>query len=801
MTLDESGALRALTYPGAMSRPRSERPSFPQVLSHLGVMVAVAAVLGVVVAGLAIPFAAVVGVTTRSVADTMDQLPTELETDALPQKTRIVDGKGETIATIFDQNRVNVSLDQISRTMVKAIVAIEDYRFYEHGALDVKGTVRALLTNSAASGVVQGGSSITQQMVKLTLLQQADTKKEQRAAVDQTYARKLKELRYAIAVEQRYSKDWILERYLNIAYFGDGAYGVQAAARHYFDVNASKLNLNQSAILAGLVQNPTAFDPTNAPDRTRERRDIVLDRMAQLNVVTDTMAEKTKKRGLKLDVTEVKNGCVFSRAPFFCDYVLNYLMKDRSLGRTEEERKSLIYSGGLTIRTTVDLRYQDAADESVRTNVFKDDEAIGALAMVEPRTGAVKAIAQSRPMGAKKRQGETYLNYVVPSQYGDSNGFQAGSTFKSFVLASAIQQGIPLSESISSPPQVFLDQGDFEVCDGEFYQSSEIWDPSNSTDSGTFDLYTGTRLSVNTFFAQLEQMTGLCEPYELAKAMGVQLTEPATEMVPTFTLGVADVSPLEMAEAYATFAGRGLHCDSRPVTAILDSNGNTLKDYPARCTQVMPSSVADAVNDVLRGVQEPGGFGYGAGINTVQPSAGKTGTIQENRAVWFAGYTPNLATAAMIAGANIEGQPITLNGQTIGDSFVSAAFGSTLAGPMWGDAMKVIEQYLDDEDFVAPSGTDVLGVLTGIPDLGGQDVDSARVTLEELGFTVSLGGSVPSGYAEGTVAYTGPGAGVELASGDTVVIYPSTGRPPRPDNGGRGGRGNNGNGNGNGGRR
>ncbi|GEP39280.1 carboxypeptidase [Nocardioides psychrotolerans] len=779
-----------------MSRPRSERPSFPKVLSHLGVMVAVAAVLGVVVAGLAIPFAAVVGVTTRSVADTMDQLPTELETDALPQKTRIVDGKGETIATIFDQNRVNVSLDQISRTMVKAIVAIEDYRFYEHGALDVRGTVRALLTNSAASGVVQGGSSITQQMVKLTLLQQADTKKEQREAVDQTYARKLRELRYAIAVEQRYSKDWILERYLNIAYFGDGAYGVQAAARHYFDVNARKLNLNQSAILAGLVQNPTAFDPTNAPDRARERRDIVLDRMAQLNVVTDKMAEKTKNRGLRLDVNEVKNGCVFSRAPFFCDYVLNYLMKDRSLGRTEEERKRLIYSGGLTIRTTVDLRYQDAADESVRNNVYKDDEAIGALAMVEPRTGEVKAIAQSRPMGAKKRQGETYLNYVVPSQYGDSNGFQAGSTFKAFVLASALQQGIPLSQSIASPSQVFLDQGDFEVCDGEFYQSSEIWDPSNSTDSGTFDLYTGTRLSVNTFFAQLEQMTGLCEPFELAKSMGVQLTEPATEMVPTFTLGVADVSPLEMAEAYATFAGRGLHCDSRPVTAILDANGNTLKDYPARCTQVMPSSVADAVNDVLRGVQEPGGFGYSAGINTVQPSAGKTGTIQENRAVWFAGYTPNLATAAMIAGANIEGQPITLNGQTIGNSFVSAAFGSTLAGPMWGDAMKVIEQYLDDEDFVAPNGSDVLGVLTGVPDVAGQDIDSARATLEELGFTVSLGGYVPSGYSVDTVAYTGPGAGTELASGDTVVIYQSTGREPRPPGGNGGGDGGNGNGNG-----
>lgn len=785
-----------------MSRSGSERLSFVKVVSHLGVMVAVAAVLGVVVAGLAIPFAAVVGVTTRNVAETMDQLPTELEADALPQKTRIVDGNGETIATIFDQNRVNVSLGQVSRRMVKAIVAIEDYRFYEHGALDLKGTIRALLTNSASSGVVQGGSSITQQMVKLTLLGQADTKEEEQAAVDQTYARKLRELRYAIAVEKAYSKDWILERYLNIAYFGDGAYGVQAAARHYFDVNARKLNLNQSAILAGLVQNPTKFDPTNSPDRARERRDIVLDRMAELNVITEQQADKTKAKGLKLDINKTQNGCFFSRAPFFCDYVLRYLMRDRSLGRTAEERWRLLNSGGLTIRTTVDLRFQDAADESVRSHVYKENDAIGALAMVEPRTGEVKAIAQSRPMGARKKQGETYLNYVVPSQYGDSNGFQAGSTFKSFVLAAAIKQEIPLSTKIPSPPQVFLDQGDFEVCDGEFYQSSEIWDPSNSTDSGTFDLYTGTRLSVNTFFAQLEMQTGLCEPYELAKQMGIQLTDRDTEMVPTFTLGVADVSPLEMAEAYATFAGRGLHCDARPVTAILDAAGNTLKDYPARCTQVMPSSVADAVNDILRGVLEPGGFGYSANIQTVQPSAGKTGTIQENRAVWFVGYTPNLATASMIAGANKEGQPITLNGQTIGPSYVSAAFGSTLAGPMWGDAMKVIEQWLDDEDFTQPSGTDVMGLLIGIPDVGGMSVDDAQRELEDLGFEVTLGGYRPSGYPADTVAYTDPGIGSELASGDTVVIYQSTGRTrPPPGSGGGGGGQGNGNGGGNGGGR
>ena len=231
-------------------------------------MAVVSVVLGVVVSGLAIPFAGLVGFTTDKVAETMDDLPTALEETPLPQKTKIVDRQGNLIAQLYDQNRINVSLTQVSRTMVKAIVAIEDFRFYEHGALDVKGTIRAFLTNAANDGVVvQGGSSITQQLVKLTLLQQAKTKEEIAEVTDDSYARKLRELRYAIALEKEHTKDWILERYLNTAYFGDGAYGIQSAARHYFDVNAKQLNLNQSATLAGLVQNPTAYDPIELADR------------------------------------------------------------------------------------------------------------------------------------------------------------------------------------------------------------------------------------------------------------------------------------------------------------------------------------------------------------------------------------------------------------------------------------------------------------------------------------------------------------------------------------------------------
>ncbi len=770
-----------------MSLPRSERLPIARVASHLGVMLAVAVVMGLLVAGLAIPFAGALGIGARNISRSMDRLPAELETQALAQKTRIVDANGSVIASLYDENRINVPLTQISRIMVKSMVAIEDYRFYQHGALDLKGTLRALVTNQAGSGdSQQGGSSITQQMVKLTLLSQAKTKAERLAATDDTYARKIRELRYAIAIEQNHTKDWILERYLNIAYFGDGAYGVQAAARHYFDKNAKDLNLRESALLAGLVRNPTGYDPTNSPDRALERRNIVLGRMAELNVISASKAEKVRERSLGLTVVATNNGCVFSAAPFFCDYVISTLLRDPALGKSREERKQLLYSGGLTIHTTIDQRHQKAADDSVRKHVYATDRAIGALAMIEPGTGDVKALAQSRPMGNDRDNGQTYLNYVVPKKYGDSNGFQAGSTFKAFVLAAAIEQGIPLSKTFNALPKMTFQQSEFANCPGQppFAGSFPV---GNSTTSGVKNLYNGTQESVNTFYVQLERETGVCAPYRLAKEMGVELTNPTgdefgngAERIPIFTLGVASVSPLEMAEAYATFAGRGLHCAARPVSSIDDSAGNTLKEYPSRCTQVLPQSTADAVNDVLRGVQEPGGFGASNGLQLDSPSAGKTGTSQEGKSVWFVGYTPQLSTAAMIAGADDLGKPIGLATQVIGGQYRSSASGSGFAGPMWGDAMHVIDDWLSNEDFVAPSAVDVKGVMTSVPSTGGMSVDEAQTLLAEAGFSVTIGSQRDSGYPQGTVAYTSPGSGSQLASGSNVTIYPSDGTPYVP---------------------
>lgn len=701
--------------------PRGERLTTSTVLSHVAVMLAVSAVLGVIVAGLAIPFAGVVGIGARNASEAISDLPEELDTGVLPQRTQILDRQGQVMATIYDQNRVEVSLSQISRTMVKAIVAIEDYRFYEHGALDLKGTLRAFLTNAANDGAtVQGGSSITQQLVKQTLVTQASTDEERREATATDYARKLRELRYAIAMEEEHSKDWILERYLNIAYFGDGAYGIQAAAKHYFNVNARKLDLRQSAMLAGLVQSPDSLDPTDNPDRALARRNVVLDRMAQLNVIPAERADRVKQRSLGLNVQPANNGCTSASAPFFCDYVLKYLMRDKSLGKTATDREQLLKSGGLTIKTTLDQRFQDGADAAVQDTVSPQAQAIGGLAMVEPGTGEVRAVAQSRPMGRDKKAGQTFINYAVNQKYGAAKGFQGGSTFKAFVLAQAIEDGIPLSKAIFSPNPGTFQEEDYEDCDGDPYGYGEFTVPNSTTGSITANMYNGTRLSVNTFFLGLEKETGICEPFNLAKKMGVDLDNPTgdergngAERIPNFTLGTADVSPLEMAEAYATFAARGKHCDARPVTAIEDSKGNVLKTYKSTCTQVLQESTADAVNDILRGVVE--GSGFASAQNLGRDAGGKTGTTNNGNSVWFVGYTPTMATAAMIAGANQDGSPSSLIGVNIGSATVYSASGSRLAAPIWGAAMRTALPHIDNAEFVYPSGVQGAGVTAPAP--------------------------------------------------------------------------------------
>jgi membrane peptidoglycan carboxypeptidase len=768
------------------------------VVHQIAVIAGVSALSGVLMAGLALPWVALAKQGAEQSAEAIKDFPLKLNFKPLNERTKVLDANGHRIATFYEENRKYVSLDRISLNMQHAIVAIEDSRFYEHGAIDIEGTLRALLVNSTNNGIVQGGSSITQQLVKITRVENANTAAAKKEASADTFARKFQELRYAVWVEKHLTKDQILEHYLNAAYFGEGAYGIQAAAHHYFSTTAAKLNLNQSALLAGLVKNPSGYSPSLFPAAARDRRDTVIERMLDTHVITTTQAKRVTRSKLDLHYQTLHNGCVNSTAPWFCDYLFNYLKKDPDLGDTEEERVHLIKGGGLTIKTTLDMRFQHAADAAVTKHVNQTDSAIGGLAMVEPGTGYVRALAQSRPMGSEKK-GETYLNYVVPKRFGDSNGFQPGSTFKAFVLTAAIKQGIPLNTTINSPMSMSIPENTYTLCGGQAYPSTKAWNVQSSTTSGEKDLYTGTRESVNTFYAQLEQMTGLCQPWKLAKKMGIELEDPGRNMVPSFTLGVTDVSPLEMAEAYATFADRGVHCASTPIVEIRDRDGNVIPTTPTPCNRIMKPAEADAVNDILRGViMDPNGFAYAQNLG--RDAAGKTGTVTDQKAVWFVGYTPNLAAAVMVAGANQQGHPITLAGQYVGGYYISEACGSCNAAPIWGDAMKTITVYHDwlpPASFHAPSADVIEGQTVSIPSVYGYSPSEAAGILSKLGFNVSIASYlVDSSAPQGTVAYTSPSG--EGVSGETITIYISDGTPP-PTNPGGGGGGGGGGGDGGGG--
>lgn len=693
-----------MVWQGFRDSIRKVAESEPRPTSKVGAIGSIAwlsVLAGVIVAAVFVPGTAFLAATGNKVSKDVIDLPLALQDLPNPQTTRVLASNGRRIAYFYQENRQDVPLKKIAPVMQEAIISIEDYRFYEHGALDLKGTMRALM-NNASDGNTQGGSSITQQLVKLTLVQQATTKEQRAAATEVSTARKIRELKLAVNYEKKYSKDEILEHYLNIAYFGDGAYGINAAAYHFFSVSPEKLSVAQAATLAGLVQNPEQYNPRVYPERALQRRNTVLAVMARLGKISEAEAEKLSATTIGLKITSFPNGCVDSVASLSCDYIRRYLLQEKALGDTVKERQAMLERGGLTIKSNIDLSMQESVNKAVTEYVGPTDKAIGSMALVEPGTGKVRAIGQSRAMGKKK--GQSYINYSVPKKYGDSNGFQAGSTFKMFTAAAAIDDGISTGTSFNSPQTMTIPTGTYFDCDGN---GTGSWDVKNSTGAGSFDMVRGLRQSVNTYFAQLEEKVGLCETVKMAKRMGIPVAEPdASEgdpgsYIPSFTLGPIDVSPLDMAAAYATPASGGEYCKPAPVAEIIDRNGKTIKKYKTDCTRVMDKETAAKVNAILVGLQQPGGFGYNNGTGLSIPSAAKTGTTNDSKAVWYVGYTPEIAAASMIAGINSKGQPSGLVGTTLRGTPVSfsQAGGSSLAGPQWKAAMGPISENLTPAKF------------------------------------------------------------------------------------------------------
>ncbi|WP_018635357.1 transglycosylase domain-containing protein [Parafrankia elaeagni] len=674
---------------GGIRRPVDRR----RQLTRIGLVVSA---MGVVVGLLALPFWAAAGLFAKASADHFLELPSNLVTPPLPQSSRILASDGSLIATLRGaENRQVVTGDQIPQIMREAIVSIEDARFYQHNGVDPQGVLRAAARNSEAGTTTQGGSTLTQQYVKNVLLQDADTPEAQEAVAGDSLDRKLRELRYAVAIEQRFSKDEILERYLNIAYFGDGAYGVGTAADHYFGVPISQVSLEQAALLAGLVQSPSRYDPVNHPEAARERRNMVLTRMADENYISRTQADAARQMPIDVrrDQPEVQDSCEDSGAPFFCDYVRAQLRASPALGATAQERDRRIYEGGLVIQTTLNPQVQQAAQTAVDSTIPRDSRVSATEVVIQPGTGAILGMAVNRTYGTDVAANQT----VVPLPTLDSppNGppFQPGSTFKTFTLAAALEQGYGVRTAYYSPacyetPAFPLDRGTGDCPKG--YQNA---DPA---EVGIYDMGRATWDSVNTYFIQLEEEIGVPAVVEMATRLGVSPDHlkdiPSTKG--DVTIGGEYVTPMDMAVSYSTLASGGIRCDPRFASSIVDSAGQALDvGVTPKCERVLAQGVADTVTSILAGVLT-NGTGGNARFN--HPAAGKTGTNDGFSSAWFVGYTPQIAAAVAVGDPNgAETNPlrnVSINGRTwphvYGGDLPARIFGQSMRGALAGQPVQ-----------------------------------------------------------------------------------------------------------------
>ncbi|MFF3671722.1 transglycosylase domain-containing protein [Microtetraspora malaysiensis] len=646
------------------------------------------AVAGVLAAALALPAVGGTGAAILTASDGLNLKAADLKEPPLAEKTTVLDARGNQIAQFYEEYREVVPLDKVADVMQKAIVAIEDYRFYEHGPIDLEGTARALAKNVTSGGVSQGGSSITQQYVKQVVLNTAVTKEDKNAALAPSYARKLNELRYAMAVEQKYSKDQILEKYLNIAYFGAGANGVQAAAKRFFGVNASELNLSQAATLAGAVQMPNSTDPEagrKAQKQLLKRRNVVLDRMAELKKITPEEAKAAKAKKLGYVGTPLPGGCGASPYPYFCMYVRNEILNNPRFGKTEKARTRFLNRGGLTIKTTIDPKMQAAAERAIRKRVHASDNAVASEALVQPGTGMIKAMAASRKFGTNERRHEMSFNVVADKAHGGGIGFQAGSTFKTFTLITALKKGMRITDGFNVGSGYRASgYSAFKNCKGENVGAPEHTVTNDEGGGGFKSLQTGTWGSVNTFFMTLEQRVGLCDTVQTAKSLGIKRSDgtPLQEFE-TFTLGINEMDPVTVATAYAAIGARGKYCAPMAISQITDRNGK-VTDYQPQCREALDPEVADATADILSGVFTKGTMRGVGGIG--RPAAGKTGTTDDQATAWFAGFTPDLAGAVSI-GDPRGSTAHKLNGVTIGGTYYGSVFGATIPGPIWKDTM------------------------------------------------------------------------------------------------------------------
>ena len=769
------------------------------LLAFLGMSVAA----GVLVTAAVTPAIAVTGMATTNSINLFENLPSYLEIGDLAQKTNIYathsDGTPQLLASFYEQDREEVGWDSISQFAKDAAVAGEDPRFYEHGGVDIQGTVRGALF-TALGKTTQGGSSITQQYVKNVLVQKAElsakTEAEKKAAYDKatetTADRKLKEMRFAIGLEKKYPKNQILQGYLNIAGFGGRVYGIQAAAQYYFNASAKDLNIEQSAALLAIVNNPEKFR-LDVPDsktngaatvvdgkpvpyaQTKDRRDYIITQMYKYKKITKEQYDAAIAAPIAPAITQPSTGCsTAGGSAFFCDYVYWTILNDPAFGKTQDDRLTTLKRGGLDIYTTIDLDLQVAAENAIGESVpqFTPQLNLGTSAVsVQPGTGRVLVMAQNRNYSQDESvlaADPTYsaVNFNTDYDYGGSSGFQPGSTYKTFTLAEWLKEGHSLNETLDA--RVRSNWGTFQdSCNGP--QSDPSWSPKNDEggSGGVWTALYATQNSENTGFVAMAKQLDLCGIRKMAQSFGVHRADGNDlQQGPASILGTNEIAPVTMAAAFAGMAASGMVCKPIVIDKITKQDGTTITPPSADCAQAVDPKVTAGMQYAMQRVMTAGTATASYGRTSPKvPMIGKTGTTDNNEATWMSGASTKVATVVGVYNASGH--------VNLRNTSISGTQAAVIRHVIWPKIMSVANGKYGGDAFPEVDSSSLKSVSATVPDVRGKSIQDAQSILENAGFGFVDGGQQDSELPAGQVSGTNPSG--NAAKGSVVTVYTSNG--------------------------
>jgi membrane peptidoglycan carboxypeptidase len=768
-----------------------EKTSGGQALLATAGGLGLSVVAGFLVALLVTPAATVANGLVTSTAGIFDSLPASIEIDRLPGQNKIFalqDGQPVQIATIFDQNREEVAWEQISDFAKNAAVSGEDRRYYEHGGIDLQGIARAAVTNVSSGGVEEGASTITQQYVKNTFIQESlslPTEEEREAAYEEAirpaFDRKVQEMKLAISLEKKYTKQEILLAYLNIANFGGNTYGIEAAAERYYATTALTLTLPQAASLIAIVQSPGALRldfPENFP-ANKERRDVILGFMlADGNITAAQHAEAVASPidPTTVTLTEASNGCLVANdhTRYFCDYVTNVIKDLPALGADATERAANWKRGGYELYTTLDLGLQTVAQNALWTNVPDNATVLnlGAAAVsIEVGTGRIITMSQNKKFDntGSTDPTKTAVNFSTDRDYGGSSGFQPGSTYKVFTLLNWLQNDRGLNEVINGSPRTVQKSSFSAKCTGPDYGPY----PFKNDDglAGPMTVTTATERSVNGAFISMAMELDLCDIRDTAASIGVHRAD-GTDLQtnPSSVLGTNEIAPMTMSAAYAAIAAGGIYCAPIAVDRIVGADGTELPGQSANCTQTLEPAVANTAAFAMSKVMVGNGTATRSNPKDGVEYIGKTGTTDSSNHTWVVGASTKVATAVWVG--NISGQyPMRryTSPRGIGGGFIRHDIFRTIAAAV--DRVPSLR----GGAFPDPASRLLKGSGIAVPNVTGLSVAAATSTLQAQGFIVTQGGTVAGSAPAGTVASTEPAAGTTTFTGGSITLRTSDG--------------------------